>query len=104
MCVVVLEGVALVMPSRSTIMYIILWLLTCMENVYKSSYTLACCATFLCFRIQGLEIHQGTTSNADLQTLVIDVCKPLISFFNPLLHFHNQIARSEMSLKDKSRI
>ena len=59
---------------------------------------------FLCLEIQGLEIHQGNTSNTDQQTWVTDVCKLAIFFSNALLHFPDQITRSEMSSKDKSRM
>ena len=59
---------------------------------------------FLCFQIRGLEIYWGNTFNADWQTWITNVCKVVIFFFNTLLHFHDQIIRSKMSLKDKSRM
>ena len=59
---------------------------------------------FLCFWIQSLEIQWGNIFNVVWQTQIIDVCKLIIFFSNILLHFHDQITRSKMSLKNFCRM
>lgn len=70
-------------------------------NLLEPLLALLC---FLCFQIWGLEIHWGNIFNVDQQTQIITVRKLVIFFFNILLHFHDQITRSEMSLKDICRM
>ena len=56
---------------------------------------------FLGFLIWGLEIHWGNIFNVDQLAWTTYVSIHVIFFFTALSQLHDQITRSEMSLKDK---
>ena len=58
---------------------------------------------YLGILIRGLDIYWGKIFNADRQICIINVPRCVIFFFAVLLQLYNQITRSEMSIKDKSR-
>ena len=98
------KGMASVMSSGFTIPYIVSWLFACTEILCKYSCALFALLWFLCFRIWRLEIQWGNIFNVVQQTRITDVCKLVIFFFNTLLHFHDQIIRSEIGLQDICRM
>ena len=93
-------SVTLVVSSRFTIPNIVLWLLTCPKIWMNFPVPLLALLWFLCFWIQELEIEWGNIFNFVQPTRITDVHKLVIFFFNILLHFHDQIIRNEMTLKN----
>ena len=95
------ESVTLVVSSWFTIPYVVLWLFACSKILSKFSRATVCFTIPLAFsntRFRDIMRKYSKLSDKQ-QNQITNVYKLVILFFNILLHFHDQITRSKMSLK-----